>query len=146
FANFVNSGRALWGLSSQFSAATNSGPYAYLTGFGGFTEGNQDYAAVVPTAAGAAFGLHPTLTACCWHHDCTAYPGFLQVLATVTTNGGVHPTALGGSVNVPLFTLNCPAPATISCPSSLTVTGQVYNTACQALTVTWRVDGVPAQT
>jgi hypothetical protein len=143
-ANFLNAGRALMGLSSEFTAsATSAGPYAYMSSVAGLTLGALDFVNIDPTPTGLALGVNDTLDVSSWHQYFVTYPSFLKILAYVgsTTN----PAALGGKVNVPFFSITCPNNFTSPVPS-LTVTGQVFNTACQVLTVTWRVNGVAVQT
>ena len=144
-AAFINNGGALLGFASVFApSATAAGPYPYMSGVGGVTLFNQSYSAIDPTTAGLALGITDVLDLCCWHQTFVTYPSFLKILAYNT--GTTNPAALGGSVSVPVFTLTCPNAVTSLCPSSLTLTGQVYNTTCRPLTVTWKVDGATVQT
>lgn len=92
-AAFVNGGGGLLG----FSADDLTNPYGYLGTIGAFTFGfPAQYDNVTATAAGLAVGITNTnLDVCCWHDEYTAFPAFLQVLATNNNTGNA--AAIGGA-------------------------------------------------
>lgn len=100
-AALVNGGGGLLGFSQDELAR----PWAYLGGLGAFTTNHPaQYDDVTATAAGNAVGLTDTnLDVCCWHDTFTAWPSFLDVLATnnETGNSGFgEAAALGGATVV----------------------------------------------
>lgn len=93
-AAFVNGGGGLLGFSSDFFAG--AGPYAYLSGIGGFSSTiGLSYFDITPTPAGSAIGITDDLDICCWHDTYDTFPGFLQTLATDASSG--NPAAIGGA-------------------------------------------------
>jgi hypothetical protein len=96
-ADFVNNGGGLFGLSQ--TNFTNA--WDYLGSIGAFTtiEG-LFYDDVTATSEGNAIGITDTnLDVCCWHDVFTAFPPFLNVLAT-NNQGGTEQgeaAALGGA-------------------------------------------------
>ncbi len=93
---FVNGGGGLVGLTQDDTNITQH--YGYLTGPGGlgaittanvppsgiFPTTNEQYNNITPTAAGVLLGITDTnIDGCCWHNAFTAFPSFLNVLATV---------------------------------------------------------------
>ncbi|TAK97695.1 MAG: HYR domain-containing protein, partial [Verrucomicrobia bacterium] len=137
------SGRALLGFSSVFTAPPPAaGPYAYMAGVAGVTLVKQDFNNIDPTPDGLAIGVNDTLDVSYWHQYFSSYPSFLKVLGYVS--GTANAAALGGShISIPI---TCPNPVAVPCPTTISLTGQVFNAGCQLLTVTWKVDGVPVQT
>lgn len=142
-ASFLNSGRALLGFSSVFTAPPPAaGPYAYMAGVAGVTLVRQDFNNIDPTTDGLAIGVNDTLDVSYWHQYFASYPSFLKVLAYVSGTGNA--AALGGThIAIPI---TCPTPVSVPCPTTLSLTGQVFNAGCSVLTVTWMVDGVAVQT
>jgi trimeric autotransporter adhesin len=105
-AGFVNGGGGLLGFSQ---ADLGASAYAYLGGLGAFSFGNADYQDVTATAAGNAVGITNTnLDICCWHDTFTAFPSFLNVLATV---GNTNTAAAIGGVSVRITPI--PEPSTM---------------------------------
>ena len=104
-AAFVNAGGGLLGFSSNFGL--NS--FGYVGGLGSFTTNTPaQYDNVTATAAGNAVGITSTnLDVCCWHQTFTAYPSFLNILATAP-NG--QAAAIGGAT---VTITPVPEPATL---------------------------------
>ncbi len=90
--SFVNGGGGLLGFAS--SSLTN--PYGYLGDVGSFSFNfPAQYSDITATAAGSAVGITDDLDICCWHDEYTAFPSFLEVLATNPATG--EAAAVGGA-------------------------------------------------
>jgi hypothetical protein len=102
----VNSGGGLLG----FSQDELTRPWAYIGSLGAFTTNQPpQYADITATPEGNAVGITDTnLDVCCWHDVFTAFPDFLDVLATnnVTGNSGFGEAAALGGAQVVITT--CP--------------------------------------
>lgn len=89
-AAHVNGGNALFGMS-QYGL---SDPFGYLGG-GVVSSSPPQFSDVTATAAGLAAGINDTnMDVCCWHDEFTAFPVFLDVLATNNASGNA--CAIGG--------------------------------------------------
>jgi hypothetical protein len=105
-AAFVNAGGGLLG----FTDVGHPNPFGYLGNVGAFSFNYFDYNDITPTAAGTAVGVTNALDVCCWHNTFTAFPGFLNVLATEGRTGEV--AALGGATVT--VTTTVPEPASLA--------------------------------
>lgn len=90
--DLVNAGGGLIG----FSQSGLTTQYAYMGDFGTFEgQGVPQFSDITPTPEGEAIGItDAAFDICCWHDEFTAWPSFLQVLATNTGSG--EAVALGG--------------------------------------------------
>ena len=96
-ATHVNNGGGLIG----FSSCALTTPYGYLGTVGVVSCALSEHDNITPTPAGLAIGITDALDICCWHDNYTAFPSFLDVLATdngLFGGGGTgRPSALGGA-------------------------------------------------
>ncbi len=122
-ANHVNGGGALL----VFTQNELSQPYAFLASLGSITADHimtGSDSDIDVTAEGAAAGLSDDLDVCCWHHQYTSYPSFLQPLAFYA--GSTEVAALGGSsVVLPSGLTLTPETQTVTVGQSCSVTATV---------------------
>jgi hypothetical protein len=138
-AAHVNNGGGLLGFSSDFPNA-----YAYLAGVGSFSANTGlSFSDITPTAAGTAIGITDALDICCWHDEFSAFPPFLQVLATNALTGNAV-TVGGADVFISSIQL-APDAATnpVGASHTLTATVEENGSPVSGATVTFTVISGP---